>query len=70
MSRKSVVGAVGLLTALNVLMFALAFSTTSHAAVSSKDVAALAKDPAFAKAVIAIVQTCKINLDVAKLECP
>ena len=70
MSRKSVVGVMSFLTVLNVLCFVLALSTTSRAAPSGKNAEALAKDPAFAKAVVAIVQACKINLDLAKLECP
>jgi hypothetical protein len=70
MSRKSIISAAGFLTALNLLAAVVASSTSSHAANSSTNVAALAKDPAFAKAVFAVVQTCKVNLDLARLECP
>jgi hypothetical protein len=70
MSRKGVAVGLGFWTALNLIALVAINSTASNAAIAGRNAAALARDPDFTKAVMAVVQTCKVNIDLASIECP
>ena len=69
MSRKFAFALLGMLTALNVLALAINLSPPSRAAVAGMDHVKLANDPDFARAVKAVVEHCRVNIDLAKLQC-
>jgi hypothetical protein len=69
MSLKAVTILAGLLLALNLLVMALDFSSPSRAAVAGMKTRQLESDPDFVRAVRSIAEHCKVNVDLARLEC-
>jgi hypothetical protein len=68
MSRKAIIATLGLLAALNILLgVAVDLSRASTAATSSFQ--ELIDDPDFARAVKAIVEQCRVNVDIGRLQC-
>ena len=68
MSRRLKVALV-VLTVLNAMALAVNISLPTKAAVGAKSYEDLLDDPDFTLAVQAVVEKCKLNLDVAKLQC-
>jgi hypothetical protein len=58
-----------LLTALNTGILVLQLSLPSKAAVAGMNHQALAGDTDFKRAVQLVVEACKVNVDLAKLQC-
>jgi hypothetical protein len=58
-----------LLGVLNAIALVLNFSPQSRAAVAGMTFQSLASDPDFTRAVKAIVQECRTNLDTASIKC-
>jgi hypothetical protein len=58
-----------LLTALNLSGMVLNLSVPARAAIAGMSYQELVRDPDFTRAVISIVQKCKVNVDLAKLDC-
>ena len=58
-----------LLTALNIGFIILQLSFPSKAAVGGMDSQALSRDSDFRRAVQAVVEACKVNVDLAKVQC-
>jgi hypothetical protein len=56
-------------TALNMGILILNFSSQSVAAVAGMDYQGLSRDPDFRRAVQAVVEGCKVNVDLAKISC-
>jgi hypothetical protein len=69
MFRKTAFALLGLLTAFNILALAVNFALPSHAAVAGMDHDKRARDPDFVRAVQSVVQGCRVNVDLAKLQC-
>jgi hypothetical protein len=69
MSQKVATTLVGLLLALNLVATAFNFSSPSRAAVAGMKSRQLEADPDFVRAVHSIVEHCKVNVDVARVEC-
>ena len=59
-----------LLTALNAAVLVLQFSATSNAAVGGMNAQALANDADFKRAVQTVVESCRVNVDLGKVQCP
>jgi hypothetical protein len=59
-----------LLTALNAAVLVLQFSATSNAAVGGMNAQALANDADFKSAVQTVVESCRVNVDLGKVQCP
>jgi hypothetical protein len=73
MYRKSGIAllvAGGLLTALNAAVLILQFSASSNAAVGGMNAQALANDADFKSAVQTVVESCRVNVDLGKVQCP
>ena len=68
MSRRLKIVLV-VLTVLNALALAINISLPTKAAVGSKSYEDLLDDPDFTLAVQAVIEKCKVNLDIAKLQC-
>ena len=68
MSRRLKIALV-VLTLLNALAWAINISLPTKAAVGSKSYEDLLDDPDFTLAVQAVIEKCKVNLDIAKLQC-
>jgi hypothetical protein len=68
MSRRLKVALI-VLTVLNGLALAINISRPTRAAVGAKAYEDLLDDPDFTLAVQAVVEKCKLNLDIAKLQC-
>jgi len=60
----------GLLTALNAAVLVLQFSASSNAAVGGMNAHALANDSDFKTAVQSVIESCRVNVDIAKVQCP
>ena len=60
---------VCLLTALNIAVLIVNLSQPSRAAGAGMSYEDLVRDPEFTRAVKAIVQECRVNVDIAKLSC-
>ena len=58
-----------LVSALNAIVLFVNLSQPSRAAVGGMSYQELVNDPDFARAVKAIAQDCKVNVDIAKLIC-
>ena len=58
-----------LLTALNISGLVVNLSVPARAAIAGMSYQELARDPDFTRAVLSIVQKCKVNVDLAKLDC-
>jgi hypothetical protein len=58
-----------LLTALNLSGMVLNLSVPARAAIAGMSYQELVRDPDFTRAVISIAQKCKVNVDLAKLDC-
>ena len=69
MSLKAATTVVGLLLALNLVVMALDFPSPSRAAVAGMKSRQLEADPDFVRAVRSIVEHCKVNVDLARVEC-
>jgi len=69
MPLKAVMTFAGLLLALNLVVMALDFSSPSRAAVAGMKSRQLEADPDFVRAVRSIVEHCKVNVDLARVEC-
>jgi hypothetical protein len=72
MSRKFMAALIVLsclLTALNVGSLVLNLSLPAKAAVAGMSYQDLVRDPDFTRAVHSIVQKCKVNVDLAKVNC-
>ena len=72
MSHKLMTGLLSLLcllTALNLSGMVLNLSVPARAAIAGMSYQELVRDPDFTRAVISIVQKCKVNVDLAKLDC-
>jgi hypothetical protein len=69
MSLKAATTVVGLLLALNLVVMALDFASPSRAAVAGMKSRQLEADPDFVRAVRSIVEHCKVNVDLARVEC-
>ena len=72
MSRKlmtALLSLLCLLTALNLSGLAVNLSVPARATIAGMGYQKLVRDPDFTRAVISIVQKCKVNVDLAKLEC-
>jgi len=72
MSRRTltaILTVVCLLTALNVGGPVLNLFFPARAAIAKMSYEDLVRDPDFARAVHSIVQKCKVNVELAKLEC-
>ena len=57
------------LTAFNVIALIIDFSLPTKAAVGGKTYEELQADQDFIRAVQFVVQKCKVNVDIAKVEC-
>jgi hypothetical protein len=68
MSRRLKVVLV-VLTVLNAVALAINLSLPTKAAVGAKSYEDLLDDPDFTLAVQAVIEKCKVNLDIAKLQC-
>jgi hypothetical protein len=68
MSRRLKVALI-VLTVLNALALAINISRPTKAAVGAKSYEDLLDDPDFTLAVQAVIEKCKVNLDIAKLQC-
>ncbi len=60
----------GLLTALNAVVLVLQLSATSKAAVAGMNAQALSGDADFKRAVQIVVEGCRVNVDLGKVQCP
>jgi len=60
----------GLLTALNAAVLILQFSASSSAAVGGMNAQALANDNDFKLAVQTVVEACRVNVDLGRVQCP
>jgi hypothetical protein len=69
MSRKLSTFLVITTTAFNVAILAMNLSLPSRASVASMDSNALAADADFKKAVQSVVESCTVNVDIAKVRC-
>ena len=72
MSRKimtALLSLLCLLTALNISGLVVNLSVPARAAIAGMSYQELARDPDFTRAVLSIVQKCKVNVDLAKLDC-
>jgi hypothetical protein len=69
MSLKAATALVGLLLALNLVVMMFDLSTRSRAAVAGMKSRQLEADPDFVRAVRSIVEHCKVNVDLARVEC-
>jgi hypothetical protein len=67
MSRKAIIATLGLLAALNILGVAVELSRASKAATTSFQ--ELIDNPDFARAVKAIAEQCRVNVDIGRLQC-
>jgi hypothetical protein len=61
--------ALNVLTVLNAVALAINISLPTKAAVGAKSYEDLLDDPDFTLAVQAVIEKCKVNLDIAKLQC-
>ena len=68
MSRRLKVALIAL-AVLNALALAINISRPTKAAVGAKSYEDLLDDPDFTLAVQAVIEKCKVNLDIAKLQC-
>ncbi len=60
----------GLLIALNAAVLILQLSASSNAAVGGMNAQALANDSDFKLAVQTVVEACRVNVDLGKVQCP
>ena len=68
MSRRAKIALV-LLSAFNAIVLAINISPPTRAAVGGMNYESLVADPDFTRAVQAIVQKCKVNVDTATVIC-
>jgi hypothetical protein len=67
MSHKAMIATLGLLAVLNILGVAVNLSRPSNAATPSFQ--ELIDNPDFARAVKAIAEQCRVNVDIGRLQC-
>jgi hypothetical protein len=73
MYRKTgiaLLAAGGVLTVLNAAVLILQLSASSNAAVGGMNAQALANDNDFKLAVQTVVEACRVNVDLGKVQCP
>jgi hypothetical protein len=58
-----------LLTALNAAILVTQLSAPSKAAVGGMDAQALSRDPDFKRAVQTVVEACRVNVELGKVQC-
>ncbi len=63
------VGLLGLLSLFNLIALILTISQSSRATTGGMNYEDLIHDPDFTRAVKSIAQECRVNVDIAKLEC-
>jgi hypothetical protein len=68
MSRGAKI-ALGFLTAFNVVALVIDVSLPTKAEIGGKSYEELLGDPDFTRAVQFVVQKCKVNVDIATVEC-
>jgi len=68
MSRGAKI-ALGFLTAFNATALVIDVSLPTKAAIGGKSYEELVGDPDFTRAVQSVVKKCKVNVDIAKVEC-
>jgi hypothetical protein len=68
-TKLSFITVVCLLSILNAVALVLNLSPTAAAAVGGMNYQQLLRDPDFARAVKMIAEQCKVNVDLARLEC-
>jgi len=69
MSLNAVTTMAGLLLALNLVVTVFNLSSSSRAANTGIDLHQLENDPDFVRAVRSIVDHCKVNFNLARVEC-
>ena len=69
MSQKAVTILAAVLLAINLAVMALDFSSPSRAAIAGMKSRQLEADPDFVRAVHSIVERCRVNVDLARVEC-
>jgi hypothetical protein len=69
MSKTVIMVTICVLLALNLIVSIMNFSGPSKAAVAGMTFKSLTSDADFVKAVKAIAGTCKVNVDLARVEC-
>jgi hypothetical protein len=69
MLRIVIMAGLYILLALNLVVPIVNFSGSSKAAMAGMKFESLASDPDFVKAVKSIVEKCKVNVDLARVEC-
>jgi hypothetical protein len=67
MSRKAVIAALCFLTALNITVLVISLSLPSKAATPSYQ--EMINDPNFTRAVKTIIEQCRVNVDIGKVQC-
>jgi hypothetical protein len=67
MSRKAVIAALCFLTALNITVLVISLSLSSKAATPSYQ--EMIDDPNFTRAVKTIVEQCRVNVDIGRVQC-
>jgi hypothetical protein len=61
--------ALAVLIALNIVAFAINVSLPTRAAVGGMTYQDLVGDPDFTRAVQSVVQKCRVNVDIARIDC-
>jgi uncharacterized secreted protein with C-terminal beta-propeller domain len=69
MSFRAMFAILFLLSALIVIALDVNFSQQSKATAGGMSYQALMSDPEFIRAVKSVVETCSVNVDIAKLKC-
>jgi hypothetical protein len=69
MSFRAMIAILFLLSALIVIASDVKLSQQAKAATGGMSYQALMSDPEFIRAVKSIVETCSVNVDIAKLKC-
>lgn len=68
MPRKAIL-LLSLMTILNVIVLAINISLPTRAAVGGMSYQDLIRDPDFTRAVKSVAEQCKVNVDIARVEC-
>jgi hypothetical protein len=70
MSRRAATTALAVLLVMNLIVLALNVSQVSRAAGVGLKFQDLIADQGFVRAVKSVAEQCKVNVDLARLECP
>jgi len=68
MPRKAVI-ILSLITVLNVTALVMNITLPTRAAVGGMSYEDLMRDPDFTRAVTSVAEQCRVNVDIARLEC-